>query len=127
MGLRDELRADITGIWLKNLGRDDRVIADTCREARHAFMDEGLVAWTLDQPVEHLCDLELPLGTGDKKVLREALASLGVREASGRVKRAIHFGSRLGKKYNQSVYGSNRAANRRSAGSEKAMELTTNL
>lgn len=119
-GLREELRSDITGLWLKNLGRDDRVIADTAREARHPFLDEQLAAWSLEQPVETLCNLDLDLGVGDKLILREALRSLGLRESAMRVKRAIHFGSRLGKKFNVAAYGSSRAANKCSAGTDNA-------
>lgn len=120
-GLELEIQKDIRNLWLKNLGRDDRIVADTCRETRHPFLDESLLHWALSQPISRLCDLDLPLGVGDKKVLRDALASLGSFPlAMGRVKRAIQFGTRLGKKYNQLVYGSNRKANKFSAGGNKA-------
>jgi hypothetical protein len=51
-------------------------------------------------------------GLGDKKVLRQALKQLGLPEASRRVKRAIQFGSRIGKLSNRREFGSNRAANK---------------
>jgi hypothetical protein len=50
-------------------------------------------------------------------VLREALRQLGLPEAAGRVKRAIQFGSRIGKLANQRDFGSGRAANKLSCGS----------
>ena len=56
-------------------------------------------------------------GLGDKKVLRRALLLLGLPEAAGRVKRAIQFGSRIGKFSNTRDFGSNRRANKHSAGS----------
>jgi hypothetical protein len=49
---------------------------------------------------------------GDKRVLRQALFRLGLPEASKRVKRAIQFGSRIGKLSNRKEFGSNRAANK---------------
>lgn len=54
---------------------------------------------------------------GDKHVLRAALAALGLPQAAARVKRAIQFGSRIGKASNVREFGSNRKANKRNAGS----------
>lgn len=62
-------------------------------------------------------------GVGDKHVLRAALASLGLPRAAARVKRAIQFGSRIGKHSNVREFGSNRAANKRAAGSVALSEL----
>lgn len=42
-------------------------------------------------------DLTLPPGQGDKRVLRRALQLLGLPLSAGRVKRAIQFGSRIGR------------------------------
>lgn len=55
-------------------------------------------------------------GVGDKQVLRQALASLGIHTAAAREKRAIQFGSRIGKLSNKREFGSNRKANLLSAG-----------
>jgi hypothetical protein len=57
-----------------------------------------------------------PAGTGDKVVLRQALASLGLPLAAAREKRAIQFGTRIGKLSNMREFGSNRKANMMSAG-----------
>ena len=55
-------------------------------------------------------------GTGDKRILRAALQQLGLPQAARRVKRAIQFGSRIGKLSNVREFGSNRAANLAAAG-----------
>jgi hypothetical protein len=55
-------------------------------------------------------------GTGGKVILRQALASLGLPLAAAREKRAIQFGSRIGKLSNMREFGSNRKANMMSAG-----------
>lgn len=55
-------------------------------------------------------------GTGDKRILRTALQQLGLPKSATRVKRAIQFGSRIGKLSNVREFGSNRAANAAAAG-----------
>lgn len=64
-----------------------------------------------------------PPGTGDKLVLRNALRLLGLPRAAARTKRAIQFGTGLGKLANKRDFGSNRAANARNAGSVKLAEV----
>ena len=105
-----ELEAEVRRLWERNLGRDDRLVADTCREARHPFLDEELVAWLAQAPLAHIADLALPPGEGDKRVLRDAARALGLHEAAGRVKRAIQFGCGLGKAAAVASHGSRRAA-----------------
>jgi hypothetical protein len=81
--------------------------------------------WLLGQglPLNLVADLGLAPGVGDKAVVRTAARLLGLHEAAGRVKRAIQFGSRIGKLSNERDFGSGRAANRRSAGSVRLQEL----
>lgn len=57
------------------------------------------------------------------QVLREALRQLGLGTAAARAKRAIQFGSRIGKLSNRRDFGSNRAANKRNAGSVSLNQL----
>jgi asparagine synthetase B (glutamine-hydrolysing) len=61
-GLADELALDVRRLWVRNLGRDDRLVADWGREARHPFLDENFMATLLDTPLSHIADLTLPPG-----------------------------------------------------------------
>ncbi|KAK9676051.1 hypothetical protein RND81_11G050500 [Saponaria officinalis] len=90
LGLHDEMKLDMQRIWKRNLGRDDRCIADNGKEARFPFLDEDVI-----------------------KVAR----LLGLHEAASYPKRAIQFGSRIAQESNWRNFGSNRAANQASAGS----------
>ena len=108
--LRAELEGEVRRLWERNLGRDDRLVADTSREARHPFLDEELVAWLAQAPLARVADLTQPPGEGDKRVLRDAARALGLPEAAARVKRAIQFGCGLGKAAAVQSHGSRRAA-----------------
>lgn len=80
-------------LWIRNLGRDDRVVASTGREARHPFLDEDFVACICSLDLCDVTDFAQPPGIGDKAVLRDAARLAGLTRAAGRVKRAIQFGS----------------------------------
>ena len=88
-----------------------------CREGRHPFLDEGVIAAVLQAPLHHIADLRLPPGEGDKAALRACLRRLGLPRAAARVKRAIQFGSRLAAKSNAAAFGGTRRANHQNAGS----------
>lgn len=45
--LQSELDQELARLWLRNLGRDDRVISDTGKESRHPFLDEEFLAFAL--------------------------------------------------------------------------------
>ena len=62
-------------------------------------------------------------GQGDKQLLRRALLMLGLPRAAMRVKRAIQFGTRLGKLANLQAFGTNRSAEARHAGTMSLAEL----
>ncbi|XP_024393279.1 uncharacterized protein [Physcomitrium patens] len=115
--LQAEMRIDMQRIWKRNLGRDDRCMADLGKEARFPFLDEEVVDTLLDKPLWEIVDLRLPIGNGDKRVLREVAMSLGLPGAATLPKRAIQFGSRIARESNKREFGSNRAANQASAGS----------
>lgn len=95
-GIEREMDADLSRLWFRNLGRDDRLVADHGKEVRQPFLDEDLIAFVTSLPlVEHVCDLSKPDGVGDKHLLRRAARLLGFSdEAASRAKRAIQFGSR---------------------------------
>jgi asparagine synthetase B (glutamine-hydrolysing) len=93
--LASELQADVSRLWLRNLGRDDRAIADAAREARHPFLDERVMDAVRRCAPGTLFDLELPIGVGDKRALREIGMALGLGASTRLQKRAIQFGTRL--------------------------------
>ena len=126
-GLSEEMAMDVRRLWLRNLGRDDRLVADRGREARHPFLDEAVVLEALRHPLPALADLRLPLGVGEKCVLRACLRRLGMPRAAGREKRAIQFGSRLAKAANTAQFGGTRRANAKNAGSMRLGELELEL
>nr|GMD15179.1 asparagine synthetase domain-containing protein 1 isoform X1 [Ipomoea batatas] len=117
LGLSEEMKLDMQRIWKRNLGRDDRCIADNGKEARFPFLDEDVIRTLLDIPLWEIADLNQPSGIGDKKILREIAQLLGLSEAASLPKRAIQFGSRIARESNRKNFGSNRAANQASAGS----------
>ncbi|KAK1413723.1 hypothetical protein QVD17_35501 [Tagetes erecta] len=117
IGLNEEMKLDMQRIWKRNLGRDDRCIADNGKEARFPFLDEDVIRLLLDIPLWEIADLRQPSGVGDKKILREVAKMLHLQEAAGLPKRAIQFGSRIARESNRKNFGSNRAANQASAGS----------
>lgn len=92
-----ELGRDLERLWRRNLGRDDRCISDNGREAWFPFLDEQVVAFLQQMPIERIADMSLPSGVGDKRVLREAARLAGLEMSAAFVKRAIQFGTRIGK------------------------------
>jgi asparagine synthetase B (glutamine-hydrolysing) len=92
-----EIERDIGRLWLRNLGRDDRMIADHGKEVRYPYLDEDVMALLESLPLWHLADLRLPDGVGDKRIIRGVSRRLGLPGAAGLPKRAIQFGSRSSK------------------------------
>lgn len=93
--LQRELDKDLRRLWRRNLGRDDRLISDHGREVRHPYLDERVIDFVHHTAIGDLCDLTLPSGIGDKRILREAARLLGLQKSSRLVKRAMQFGSRI--------------------------------
>jgi asparagine synthetase B (glutamine-hydrolysing) len=103
-GLLSELELDVNRLGKRNLGRDDRVIANWGREARYPYLDESLVNWALDSPVWSKCgfgtvgrngqDLEGDLEPG-KKALRLLARKLGLLSVAKEKKRAASDPSRV--------------------------------
>lgn len=93
------------------------------REARHPFLDERLIEMVQSQALDCVVDLRLPPGEGDKRVLRCCLAELGLVRAATRVKRAIQFGTRIGKHSNIRQFGGTRKANLANAGGMRLADV----
>eukprot|EP00798_Chlamydomonas_sp_ICE-L_P007898 gene7898-1109_t len=60
-GLQRELALDVKRMWLRNCGRDDRLVADWGREARHPFLDESFMTTVLTLPLWLVADLNQPI------------------------------------------------------------------
>ncbi|KAI8104975.1 hypothetical protein M9435_000149 [Picochlorum sp. BPE23] len=125
-GLSDELRLDVRRLWQRNFGRDDRIISDHGKESRIPFVDEHVIEFALDAHLQDLVDLNLPIGVGDKIILRRCLNRLGLERTSKRHKRALQFGSRLAKAANAACFGSTQMANKRKAGEKKIEPILRN-
>ncbi|KAL5518997.1 hypothetical protein ACEPAH_680 [Sanghuangporus vaninii] len=91
--LIEELQLEIDRIPARNLGRDDRIISSHGKEARHPFLSLSVVNYLAKLPVHYKLDPRLPLGLGDKTLLRLAARKVGLELASSRKKRAMQFGS----------------------------------
>ena len=116
--LAKEIELDVNRLWHRNLGRDDRCISNQGRESRFPFLDEDVAIALRKMPIQIKVDPTKPPGVGDKQVLRViAKRFLDLNLAAQRTKRAIQFGSRIAKLSNVRDFGSNRAANKTSAGS----------
>lgn len=96
-GLLQELSMELARISSRNLGRDDRVIADHGKEARFPYLDEDVVSYLNSLHVWEKADLSLPRGVGEKLLLRSAARRLGLGRAAVLPKRAMQFGSRVAK------------------------------
>jgi len=105
-GLQLELEKDLYRLWKRNLGRDDRVISDLGREVRFPFLDENVISFLNLVPLYNICDLNHPMGVGDKMILRKVGSLLGLTASTSLAKRAIQFGSRINKVYFPNVSGS---------------------
>ena len=109
-GLLQELQLDQARLWERNLGRDDRICADHGKEARFPYLDVHVTNLLRSLPLEHVCDFSLPPGQGDKLILRLVAKRMGLDVASGLVKRAIQFGSRISHLSDVKRFGSRRKA-----------------
>ena len=97
VALEAELSMDMTRLWKRNLGRDDRCISDSGREPWFPFLDENVVQLLQDLNLNQIADLTAAPGHGDKQILREAARLVGLKNCTALVKRAVQFGTRIAK------------------------------
>jgi asparagine synthetase B (glutamine-hydrolysing) len=96
-GLLDELKLDVDRLGKRNLGRDDRVISHWGREARFPYLDEALVKWAVECPIEQKCGFGTNISKEEdildieagKKVLRLLAWKLGMHNVAKEKKRAV--------------------------------------
>lgn len=105
--LASELHNEIQFIGRKTLGRDDRCVSDNGVEARWPFLDERIVRFGMDLPIDtKLSTGVFPGKMIDKLILRELCCSLGFSElVYNSPKRAIQFGSKSSKMNGKSKSG----------------------
>ncbi|WVQ62654.1 uncharacterized protein L199_000801 [Kwoniella botswanensis] len=96
-GLISETQMDIARLPTRNLSRDDRMLSSHARDARYPYLSLSFISYLSSLPIHIKCDPRLREGQGDKILLRKAVESLGLKRASGRVKRAMQFGTRSSK------------------------------
>ncbi|EDQ90105.1 uncharacterized protein MONBRDRAFT_16593, partial [Monosiga brevicollis MX1] len=97
LGALCQVEQDIRRIPTRNLGRDDRVIADHGREGRYPFLDEAFMSLANALPLAVKADFTGERGLGEKKLLRMMAEAVGLASAARLPKRAIQFGSRIAK------------------------------
>ena len=114
--LVSEIEMEMNRISERNLGRDNRVIADHGRAPRMPYLDENVVQYLSHLPIWAKVDLRLPMGVGDKIILRALAYHFGLIRTANEPKRAIQFGSRIAK-----------AEVRKEKGSQTCHRLTANI
>ena len=94
-GLVDELLLDVSRLSKRNLGRDDRVMANWSKEVRFPYLDECLVRWAMQLPAWEKCDFDngedITGVEAGKRILRLLALGLGMEGVARETKRAVSF------------------------------------
>jgi asparagine synthetase B (glutamine-hydrolysing) len=107
--LTDEIRMEVERIAERNLGRDNRIVADRGVAPRFPYLDEDVVSFLSSVPTFVKADLRLRRGIGEKLLLRCLAWNLGLYLTATEPKRAIQFGSRIAKLENAKEKGGEKA------------------
>ncbi|XP_030745935.1 asparagine synthetase domain-containing protein CG17486 [Sitophilus oryzae] len=96
-GLQNLLDEDWQNLPYRNLGRDDRVVSDHGRQLRTPYLDENVVQFlrSLECWEKTYPSSDLPLGVGEKVLLRSLAFYLGLKNAAILKKKALQFGSKI--------------------------------
>lgn len=92
-----ELQMDLDRLPTRNLGRDDRILSCHGREARYPFLALPFIRLMASLPLQVKAELSLPLGIGDKHLLRALAERCGLSDTAKEKKRAMQWGARSAK------------------------------
>ncbi|EEA04800.1 asparagine synthase family protein [Cryptosporidium muris RN66] len=106
-GIRDEMIMDIRRLWIRNLGRDDRICKYQSKGAFYPFLQINVI-----EVIGKLnfCNISGLKNGPTKPILRYISNLLGLRFATKFKKRAIQFGTRSTRQTNLEHFDSNRKA-----------------
>eukprot|EP00359_Climacostomum_virens_P006245 CAMPEP_0204916222 /NCGR_PEP_ID=MMETSP1397-20131031/14098_1 /ASSEMBLY_ACC=CAM_ASM_000891 /TAXON_ID=49980 /ORGANISM="Climacostomum Climacostomum virens, Strain Stock W-24" /LENGTH=449 /DNA_ID=CAMNT_0052088655 /DNA_START=245 /DNA_END=1595 /DNA_ORIENTATION=+ len=109
-GVVSQMSLDLDRLWVRNLGRDDRVVSHHAKELRLPYLDSRLWASLSSLPMSQVSVFEGRSKAGLKHILREFARELGLKGPASLEKRAMQFGTRIAQVNNLRKYGSHRAA-----------------
>lgn len=96
-----EMQLDFGRLHARNLGRDDRACATWGKELRYPYLDEDVIAWTMECPLDlKMKAAALEVNEKDvesKYILRQIARELGLEQVALEKKRAIQFGAKSAK------------------------------
>ncbi|CAD6200137.1 unnamed protein product, partial [Caenorhabditis auriculariae] len=95
----EECEKELRRLGSRNGGRDARVAAQLGKIIVSPILDDKVVSWANQIPVNAKWDLAFPRGVGEKKIIRDALRKLGSPHEAP--KQAMQFGSRMAKMSNE--------------------------
>ncbi|TBU06194.1 asparagine synthase [Hamiltosporidium magnivora] len=90
--LKSMIFDEVSGIWDRNLGRDDRLLSYFHIEPFFLFLDKNLIEISLQLPEDMLINQNSQI-YGNKYILRKILIKHGFNRVAGLIKKAMQFGS----------------------------------
>jgi len=107
--MNQEMSLDQNRLWVRNLGRDDRVISSEGKELRTPFLSKNLVEFVKNINLKFLASFSNNKNDinqwKDKKLLRKLAKRINFHQSSTFKKKAIQFGSGLAKESNLKTHG----------------------
>lgn len=73
-----EMQFDLERLWIRNLGRDDRVLSSNSIEARFPFLNIQMITQLKTVDFCKFTDFRMARGSGDKILLRKTAEMLGL-------------------------------------------------
>ena len=93
----------------KSIYLNYRIVTDHGVAGRYPYLDENVVSFLNELPLNVKMNLTVDRGLGEKILLRAVAYNLGLKKTSGHLKRAIQFGSRIAKLENRKEKASDTA------------------